>query len=259
MPTNGYVLDRAETKDDVLQTYFDLIVEQAPVPVHVVDANFKITKVNRRWLDKLGYEKSEVLGRPPTDFMSSESRERATRDVIPLFWRAGSDRSVGLNFATKGGRVVPILVDAEVCAIDNQRYAAFAVLRDPDDPAQSEGASATFDALHGIAGTQREAMSRRIAAEESTNANEAHSAGPLVEKQRLVKWPVRVPPNLTTREREVLEGLMSGARNKELAADLGTSVRTVKFHVENIFQKLHVHTRGQATSLAIELGLVPRE
>lgn len=259
MPTNGYVLSRGETKDDVLQTYFDLIVEQAPVPVHVVDANFKITKVNRRWLDKLGYEKSEVLGRPPTDFMSSESRERAARDVIPLFWRVGADRSVGMNFATRGGRVVPMLLDGEVCATDNQHCSAFAVLRDPDDPEQSEGASATIDALHGIAVTQREAMSSLVAAESSTDANEAHSAGPLVEKQRAVKWPSRVPDNLTTRERAVLEALTSGARNREIAGELGTSVRTVKFHVENIFQKLHVHTRTQAASVAIELGLVPRE
>ena len=103
MSTSGSVLDRAETKADVLQKYFDLIVEQAPVPVHVVDADFKITRVNPRWLDKLGYDSSDVVGRSPTDFMSSESRERAVRDVLPLFWQVGSDRSVGVNFETKVG------------------------------------------------------------------------------------------------------------------------------------------------------------
>ena len=98
MSTNASAPDRAETKEGVLQGYFDLIVDQATVPVHVVDADFKITKVNRRWLDKLGYEKSEVLGGSPTDFMSNESRERAVRDVLPLFWRVGAARSVGSDF-----------------------------------------------------------------------------------------------------------------------------------------------------------------
>ena len=63
-------------------------------------------------------------------------------------------------------------------------------------------------------------------------------------------------PRLTKREREVLQGLASGARNKEIAAELGTSVRTVRFHVENIYQKLHVHTRTQAARAAIERGLL---
>ena len=151
MSTNAAVLDRAGTRDDVLQGYFDLIVEQAPVPVHVVDANFKITRVNRRWLDKLGYERSEVLGRPSTDFLSLESRERALRDVLPLFRRAGSSRSVGKNFETKDGRAVSVLLDAQVCSADDAQCHAFAVMRDPDDPVQDAEASATFTALRSIA------------------------------------------------------------------------------------------------------------
>ena len=259
MSTSGSIIDRAETDADVLQGYFDLIVEQAPVPVHVVDADFKVANVNRRWLDKLGYERLEVLGRPSTDFLTGESRERALRDVLPLLRRAGSSRSVGKNFETKDGRAVPVLLDAQICGADDAQCHAFAVLWDPDDPTQYAGASATVEALHAIAVIQREAGRGLVARESSTDANEAHSAGPLVEKQRAVKWPSRVPDNLTTRERAVLEALTSGARNKEIAGELGTSVRTVKFHVENIFQKLHVHTRTQATSVAIELGLVPRE
>ena len=259
MSTNASALDRAETKDSVLQKYFDLIVEQAPVPVHVVDADFKITNVNRRWLDKLGYERSEVLGRSPTDFMSSESRERAARDVLPLFRRAGADRSVGVNFETKVGRVVPVLLDAEVCAIDDQDCSAFAVLRDPGDPAQYEGASATIEALHAITVIQREAGTSPVAGESSTDASEDDSAGPLVENPGAVQWRGQVFHGLTMREHEVLTGLTSGARNKEIAVELGISVRTARFHVENIYQKLNVQTRSRATRVAIELGLVTRE
>ena len=119
MSTSEGVLDRAKTRGDVLQGYFDLIVEQALVPVHVVDADYRITRVNRRWLDKLGYDSSEVVGRPPTDFLSGESRARALDDVLPLFRSVGAARSVGLNFKSRDGRVVPVLLDAQVCSTDD--------------------------------------------------------------------------------------------------------------------------------------------
>ena len=149
-------------------------------------------------------------------------------------------------------------MDAEFCAIDDQDCSAFAVLRDPDDPAQYEEASATIEALHGIAVIQREARNGPVARGSSTDDIEDDGAGPLVEKPGAVPWRGRVPPCLTMREHEVLASLASGARNKEIAAELGMSIRTAKFHVENIFQKLHVQTRAQATKVAIELGMVPR-
>ena len=259
MSTNGIVLDRAATKDDVLHEYFNLIVDQAPVPVHVVDADFKLTRVNQRWLDKLGYERPEVLGRSPTDYLSSESRRRAVQDVLPLFRRVGSDRSVGLNFETKLGQVIPLLMDAGVCVVDAGLCHAFAVLRDPDDPAQYEWASATVDALGGIDAIQSEARRGPVAGESSTDESEYDRAGLLAESPGARQPRRRVPLDLTTREQEVLESLAAGARNKEIATELGTSVRTAKFHVENIFQKLQVHTRAQATRVAMEFGVVPRE
>ena len=257
MSTNAGVLDRAETRDDVLHWYFDLIVDQAPVPVHVVDADFKITNVNRRWLDKLGYERSEVLGRSSTDFLSRESRERALHDVLPLFRRAGSSRSVGKNFETKDGRAVPVLLDAEVCRLDDVSRHAFAVMRDPDDPAQYAEASATVTALTSIALSPRGVSGRSAAAWIPIGADPDERYGALVDDADAAhRQPL---PRFTMREREVLTGLASGARNKEIAAELGVSVRTVRFHVENIYQKLHVHTRTQAARAAIELGLVTLE
>ena len=58
---------------------------------------------------------------------------------------------------------------------------------------------------------------------------------------------------LTNREREVLRLL--GTSNKEIAAALGISERTVKFHVTSIFNKLGAENRAQAVTLAHERGL----
>ena len=57
---------------------------------------------------------------------------------------------------------------------------------------------------------------------------------------------------LTRREMEVLSALAAGNTNKEIAADLGLSLNTVKFHVKNLFQKLGVHNRSQAIALYLK-------
>jgi DNA-binding CsgD family transcriptional regulator len=57
---------------------------------------------------------------------------------------------------------------------------------------------------------------------------------------------------LTPRECEVLERLMQGRRDAEIAADIGAALRTVNKHVENILRKLGVETRGGAAHAAAE-------
>ena len=66
------------------------------------------------------------------------------------------------------------------------------------------------------------------------------------------------PPyeTLTARELDVLRLLVRGMRNKEIAARLFVSERTVNFHLANIYQKLNVSGRTEALSKAIEQGLV---
>ncbi len=55
---------------------------------------------------------------------------------------------------------------------------------------------------------------------------------------------------LTRRECEVLRWLMEGKRNREIGVILGAQPRTIGKHVENIFAKLHVETRGAAAAEA---------
>ncbi|MBI3965992.1 MAG: response regulator transcription factor [Chloroflexi bacterium] len=60
---------------------------------------------------------------------------------------------------------------------------------------------------------------------------------------------------LTAREREVLELLVAGATNKELAQRLIVSENTVKYHLKNILQKLHLSNRAQVVAYALRHGL----
>ena len=59
---------------------------------------------------------------------------------------------------------------------------------------------------------------------------------------------------LTSRETEILALLAEGKSNKEIAAELFISINTVKVHVSNIFQKIEVSSRTEATLYAIENG-----
>jgi DNA-binding NarL/FixJ family response regulator len=61
-------------------------------------------------------------------------------------------------------------------------------------------------------------------------------------------------PELTPREREVLELIAGGESNQDIAGQLHISPRTVGNHISNIFSKLHVSDRAQAIVKAREAG-----
>jgi len=64
------------------------------------------------------------------------------------------------------------------------------------------------------------------------------------------------PDHLTDRELDVLRLVVRGMRNKEIAAELGISENTAKFHLRNILDKLHAQNRAEVVALAMRGGLV---
>lgn len=85
------------------------------------------------------------------------------------------------------------------------------------------------------------------------------------ETKHLVNKPQTLDKNasiittpLTDREKEVLERVATGASNREIAGELCLSEHTVKNHLKNILQKLHLANRVQLTIYAFEQGLVER-
>ncbi len=63
---------------------------------------------------------------------------------------------------------------------------------------------------------------------------------------------------LTVREKEVLELVARGKSNKEIAAALAIAENTVKNHLKNILEKLHLENRVQAATFAIREGLAQK-
>ncbi|HTY05650.1 MAG TPA: response regulator transcription factor [Gemmatimonadales bacterium] len=63
------------------------------------------------------------------------------------------------------------------------------------------------------------------------------------------------PELLTARERDVLLRVARGRTNREMAAELGISVRTVEAHRDSLMRKLRIHTVAGLTRFAMEHGL----
>ena len=62
--------------------------------------------------------------------------------------------------------------------------------------------------------------------------------------------------SLTVREKQVLKLLAEGGSHKEVASELGISVKTVIAHQSNICQKLDIHSRTGLVKFAIQKGLI---
>ena len=117
------------------------------------------------------------------------------------------------------------VVLADAGAADLSRLRASAHQTSWDDAARAIGAS--LDALHEAVGETTATAALRQPARDS-------AASPLTE-----------------REREVLRLLAAGRSNKEIAAALVLSVRTVERHIENIYAKTGAHGRAAATQFAL--------
>ena len=71
---------------------------------------------------------------------------------------------------------------------------------------------------------------------------------------------IQVPLSpLTEREQEVLELMAEGKSTDRIAVMLSISRATARNHIQNILQKLHVHSRAEAVVYAFEHGLLARE
>lgn len=79
-----------------------------------------------------------------------------------------------------------------------------------------------------------------------------HELAERLEKEEQVGTQVE----LSAREREILALVAQGLTNRQIAARLNLSENTVKYHLKNILQKTHFHTRAQAVAFAAQKGLL---
>ncbi len=95
-----------------LRAEIDLRMAVTPAMLHSINAAGLLVSVSDAWLDKLGYSREEVIGRPSADFLTPESRARAIREVLPEFFKVGRCENIHYQMVKKCGGVIDVLVSA---------------------------------------------------------------------------------------------------------------------------------------------------
>jgi diguanylate cyclase (GGDEF)-like protein/PAS domain S-box-containing protein len=95
-----------------LRSEIDRRMAATPAMLHSINERGLIVSVSDAWLTKLGYERSEVLGRASIDFLTPEAREAAKADVLPPLFRTGRLENYQTRMVKKGGEVVDVLVSS---------------------------------------------------------------------------------------------------------------------------------------------------
>ena len=88
------------------------IYNNSPVMLHSIGQNGQLISVSDCWLDRLGYKRSEVIGRKTTDFLTDESRKYAEEVVLPEYFATGICTDIPYQIVKKNGEVMDILLSA---------------------------------------------------------------------------------------------------------------------------------------------------
>ena len=182
--------------------------------MHSIDRDGRLAAVNKRWLEVLDYERSEVIGRRSTDFLTPPSRRYALEVALPAFFEKGEAEAVPYQMVKKDGEVINV----------------------------SLSATAELDEAGEVVSSRcfiiDEAQHRRI----QPSSPEQLVAG-LVPGEN---------PGPTQRQLQVLQLLALGKRYKEIAEELSVSLNTIKSHTENLYEVLGARNRTEAIRAARE-------
>ncbi len=108
------VTDRKKVEEELRlsEERYRRLYNETPVMLHSIDHDGRLVSVSNYWLETLGYERSEVLGRISTEFYTEASRSYATEVVLPEFFRTGSCEEVPYQIVKKNGEILDVQLSA---------------------------------------------------------------------------------------------------------------------------------------------------
>ena len=86
--------------------------EATPIMLHSIDAEGYLLDVSDAWLSKLGYERSEVIGRRSSEFLAPESQRRAREIVLPAFFETGRCDDIDYQMLRRDGSLLNVRLSA---------------------------------------------------------------------------------------------------------------------------------------------------
>jgi PAS domain S-box-containing protein len=110
---------------------FENIYRATPAMMHTINGEGEIVDVSDYWLDYLGYEREEVVGRRSVEFIDDDSRERVLSVTLPELYEIGMCENVPLRFIKKSGEAIDVLLSAfSQKGPDGKPVRSFAVIAD---------------------------------------------------------------------------------------------------------------------------------
>jgi len=91
---------------------FRTLYNNTPVMLQACDHETRLYKVNKYWLEMLGYEWEEVQGRETREFMTEASRDNVIHRVIPVLLESGSIHDFEYQMVKKNGQVLDVALTA---------------------------------------------------------------------------------------------------------------------------------------------------
>jgi PAS domain S-box-containing protein len=129
----------AGEKQRVNEDKYRSLYDNTPVMMHSIDQDGHLISVSNLWLETLGYERAEVLGRRSTEFLTPRSRQYAQEVVLPAFFRTGHCKDIHYQFVRRDGGIVDVLLSAIAERDDTGKIVrSLAVLTDVSERIRAE-------------------------------------------------------------------------------------------------------------------------
>ncbi len=230
----------AETALRQSEERFAKAFRMAPVAMAILTAGgCEVLDCNEAFAAMTGHAQHEVLGRSAEE-IGLWAEPGMQREIVDAIGREGAVRMRDARVLRHDGEPRDCLVSADMVAIHGQDCLLLALLD------ISERKRTEMELIQAIETAMQDASwFSRTLIEKLANVrrDKAPDAGAQL-------------ADLTARERDVFDLLCHGLPDKEIANRLGLAPNTVRNHVSTIYNKLDVHSRGEAIVWARERGIV---
>jgi len=108
------VTERRQAEEDLTdsEARYKSLYNKTPVMLHSIDPQGRLISVSDYWLECLGYDRSEVIGRKSVDFLTPQCRQYAQEVVLPAYFETGVCKEVPYQFIKKNGEIIDVVLSA---------------------------------------------------------------------------------------------------------------------------------------------------
>ncbi len=231
---------------------------QTPVMLHSAGEDGRLVEVSELWLTILGYDRSEVIGRPPSDFLTEESRNRANQAVLPAFHKNGYCQDIPYQFVRKDGTLIDVELSSMLDAGLDREAMSFTVLIDVTERNQAlaalesknadlEAANESLSQFAYVASHDLQEPLRKIQA-----FSDLVQQAAIERNQEDLDYATDVIQAAATRSRQLVSDLLSFSRTSNRTVEKQPII--LESAVSDVIQDLAETIKSSAASVRTDLG-----